>query len=263
MATSARPEPDFEWPPTQDELPSDDGEPLETWRHWLQIAILIQSLRLHWAERRNWFIAGNMFVYFSLAQIRNQDFRGPDVFVVLDVADITERERKSWVVWEEGKAPDVVIELLSESTAAFDKTEKKRIYQDQMRVPEYYWYDVFTGELAGFALRDGRYEPLQPDAQGRLRSEVLDLLLVSRESTVAGVTAPWLRWATPDGAILPDPEELAAQQQARAEQEQAHAEEERARAEQERLRAEEALRRVAELEALLGRDRPAPDNEPA
>ena len=91
MATSARPEPDFEWPPTQDELPSDDGEPLETWRHWQQIAILMDSLRLHWADRRNWFIGGNMFVYFSLAQVRNQDFRCPDVFVALDVPDITER----------------------------------------------------------------------------------------------------------------------------------------------------------------------------
>jgi Uma2 family endonuclease len=37
------------------------------------------------------------------------------------VLDVPRRERKSWVVWEEEKAPDVVIELLSESTAKKDK----------------------------------------------------------------------------------------------------------------------------------------------
>jgi len=48
------------------------------------------------------------------------------------------------VVWEEGKAPDVIIELLSESTATQDKTVKKEIYQNQMRFPEYFWYDPFN-----------------------------------------------------------------------------------------------------------------------
>ena len=76
-----------------------------------------------------------MFVYFSLAQVRNQAFRGPDFFVVLDVSP---RERKSWVVWQEGKGPDVVIELLSDSTAAHDKGEQKIIYQNALRVLEYY-----------------------------------------------------------------------------------------------------------------------------
>ena len=70
-----------------------------------------------------------MFVYFSTAQLKNQDFKGPDFFAVLGVP---KGERKSWVTWEEGKAPDVVIELLSESTAQIDKTEKKQIYQDKL-----------------------------------------------------------------------------------------------------------------------------------
>ena len=53
-----------------------------------------------------------MFVYFSLEQVQNRDFRGPDFFVLLDVP---RREHESWVVRQEGKGPDVVIELLSES----------------------------------------------------------------------------------------------------------------------------------------------------
>lgn len=62
--------------------------------------------------------------------LRNEDYRGSDMFVVLDVP---RKERKSWVLWEEEKAPDVVIELLSESTAQKDKEEKKLIYGQHQR----------------------------------------------------------------------------------------------------------------------------------
>ena len=113
-------------PPTQAELPCDDGIPMETQRHKYQMDLLIETLELWLAQREDGFVSGNMFVYYSLAQVRNKDFKGPDFFVVLD---IPKGERRSWVVWEEGKAPDVVIELLSESTAQADKNEKKLIYQ--------------------------------------------------------------------------------------------------------------------------------------
>src|SRR5712691_3468841 len=166
------------WPPTEDELPYDDGMPMETQRHASQMQLLIDPLRLYWEDRQNVYVGGNMFIYFSLAQVRNQGFRGPDFFAVLDVS---KRERKSWVVWEEGKGPDVVIELLSESTAAQDKGEKKEIYQNCLRVPEYFWFDPFTAEWAGFGLRDGRYEPIEVDAQEQLISQQLGLALVRWE----------------------------------------------------------------------------------
>ena len=122
--------------PTQDELPSEDGIPMETQRHKLQMDLLIYPLIPWLKNREDGYVGGNMFVYFSSAQVKNQDFRGPDVFVVLGVP---KGERKSWVVWEEGKAPDVVIELLSEKTALEDKTTKKQIYQERLRIPEYFW----------------------------------------------------------------------------------------------------------------------------
>jgi Uma2 family endonuclease len=89
-------------PPTEDELPCDDGIPMETQRHALQLQLLIDPLRLYWTDRQDVYVGGNMFVYFSLEQVRHQDFRGPDFFVVLGVP---RRERKSWVVWQEGKGP--------------------------------------------------------------------------------------------------------------------------------------------------------------
>jgi hypothetical protein len=172
-----------------------------------------------------------MFVYFSLEQVRNQDFRGPDFFAVLDVP---KRERKSWVVWQEGKGPDVVIELLLESTAAVDKGEKKQVYQDCLQVPEYFWFDPFSAEWAGFALRHGVYEPIAEDAQGRLCSKKLELALVRWDGSYHEVEARWLRWATLAGELLPTPQEALAHEQRQA---------------------EAAQQRAAELEALLARYR--------
>ncbi len=182
---------------------------MESDRHVLQMQMLREPLELFW-EGRNFFAGGNMFVYFSLAQVKNQDFRGPDFFVVLDAA---RRERKSWVVWEEGRGPDLVIEFLSESTAETDKGEKKLIYQDQLKVPEYFWYDPFSGEWAGFALREGFYEPIEPDNRGRLISRKLGLALRQWEGTFTKLDARWLRWETLDGTLLPTGEEMAAAMQ--------------------------------------------------
>ena len=219
------------WPPTEDELPYDDGMPMETQRHALQLQLLIDSLRLYWEDRQDVYVGGNMFIYFSLAQVRNQDFRGPDFFAVLDVS---KRERKSWVVWEEGKGPDVVIELLSESTAAQDKGEKKEIYQNLIRVPEYFWFDPFSGEWAGFSLQQREYEAIAEDSQGRLISRVLQLALVRWEGVYQGIEARWLRWVTWTGALLPTPQETAAEAQHQA---------------------AEAQRQAAAVETLLARYR--------
>ncbi|MDY7013951.1 MAG: Uma2 family endonuclease [Cyanobacteriota bacterium] len=228
MSQTTLAQPEILLPPTQDELPCDDDIPMETQRHKDQIEILINAL-IPWLEKRdNGYVGGNMFVYFSLEQARNQDFRGPDFFAALGVP---KGERKSWVVWQEGKAPDVVIELLSPSTAARDKTEKKRIYQDQLRVSEYFWYDPFDPEdWEGFLLQGGVYQPIGIDEQGQRISRALDLALVRWQGSFKGTTATWLRWATLDGELLPLPEERAeiAEQRAETAEQRAETAEQRA-----------------------------------
>lgn len=227
---------DIPLPPTQDELPWDDGMPMETARHRQQMNLLIDPLH-RWLDSRgvDGYVGGNMFVYFSMEQVRSQSFRGPDVYVVLGVPG---GERKCWVVWEEGKGPDVVIELLSPKTARADKGEKKRVYQDQLKVAEYYWFDPFNpDDFAGFDLRHGVYEPLEPDGRGRLVSRRLGLALVRWQGVYEGVEATWLRWADADGEPLPtDREALEA---------------ERRRADAEAQRAAAAEAEVARLKALL------------
>ncbi|QIR37569.1 Uma2 family endonuclease [Tolypothrix sp. PCC 7910] len=215
MSESILPVTLFEIPPTQAELPFDDGVPMESARHKAQMDLLIDALIPWLSHREDGFVGGNMFVYYSLAQVRNKDFKGPDFFVVLGVP---KGERKSWVVWEEGKAPDVVIELLSESTAAADKNEKKLIYQNQMRVPEYFWYDPFNpDDWAGFSIQQRVYQPLIPNERNQLVSESLGLALQPWQGNYKGIDATWLRWATLEGELLPTPEEQERQRADRAE----------------------------------------------
>ena len=104
-------EPDhFPAPPT--DLPYDDGEPLETPRHRSAMNLLIRSLDHHWIDRNEYFVGGNMFLYYSATQAKNRDFRGPDFFVSLEVD--RSRDRKYWAIWDEGgKYPDVIVELMS------------------------------------------------------------------------------------------------------------------------------------------------------
>ncbi|MDR9405161.1 MAG: Uma2 family endonuclease [Halothece sp. Uz-M2-17] len=216
--TSVVPTPEITPPPTQDELPCDDGIPMETQRHKMQMDLLLDTLQFWLDQREDGYISGNMFVYFSTRQIRNQDFRGSDFFAVVGVP---KKERKSWVVWEEGQAPNVVIELLSDSTRNEDKTRKKEIYQNQLRVPEYFWYDPFNpDDWAGFYLKGGEYEPLERDRNNRYLSHELGLALVQWFGTYKDVETVWLRWETLEGELLPTERELSQQAQQQAQQAQ-------------------------------------------
>ncbi len=234
-------------PPTQADLPCDDDIPMETARHKAQMDLLIYTLSPWLDNRSDGYVGGNMFVYYSVAQLKNKDYKGPDFFVTLDVP---KGERRSWVIWEEEKGPDVIIELLSASTAERDKNEKKQIYQNQMRVPEYFWFDPFNpDDWAGFHLQNRVYQPIEPNQQNQLVSEALGLSLVRWHGEYNGIEATWLRWANLDGELLPTSEERADQQQQRADQQQQRAEQERQRADQQQQRAEQAesqLQQVAQ-----------------
>ena len=248
-------------PPGQDELPCDDGEPMETPLHRLQMNVLIDSLEDAWKDRPDFYVGGNMFVYFSQLQIKNNDFRGPDVFVVLDCE---RKRRKSWVAWEEGgKLPDVVIELVSETTAEVDRKEKKRIYERTWRLPEYFIYDPEATTLEAYRLEpiQREYVLIQPDEAGDVAVSRLGLKLGVRPSQIHLYEGPLLRWLDGDRP-LPYGSELAQHERQRAQQERQRAEQARQRAEreqqragEERERAQRAEARVRELEEQLRRSK--------
>ena len=195
-------------PPGEDELPCDDGS-TQSERHRKQMNVLIESLDDAWRDRDDVYVGGNMALYFSELQARKNDLRGPDVFVVLDT---TRRERRSWVVWgEDGRRPNVVIELLSPSTEAVDRGEKMRVYGKLLRVTHYYLFDPMSGVLEGFTFDAvaRAYLPTLPDESGDVPCPALGLRLGIRHGQVMGVAADWLRWIDTTGQILPLAEERA------------------------------------------------------
>ncbi len=110
-----------------------------------------------------------MFVYYSRDQAMNRDFRGPDCFVVLDVPG--DRERQGWIVWEEeGRYPDIIIELMSPSTAQVDFTQKKDLYERTFRTPKYFVYDPFKPE----SLRGWRLDPKPNSNEPKPNSNALN-----------------------------------------------------------------------------------------
>ena len=192
-----------------------DEPPLESNLHLRQILLLIQCLEWVWRDRNDYFATGNLTIYYSPNQKKSAEFRGPDFFVVLGTT--RNQERKSWVVWQEGgKYPNVIIEILSDSTAKVDREEKKQIYQDIFRTPDYFWFDPESLEFQGFTLIRGTYEPIELTEQGWLWSQQLGLYL--------GIHQRQLRYFTPDGELVPTPEEAAMQAQQQAEQERQRAE---------------------------------------
>ena len=214
--------------------PSDllsDEPPLETDLHRLQMVLLIQCLEWLWRERNDFYASGNLTIYYSSRQRKSEKFRGPDFFVVLGVERFS---RKSWVVWEEdGKYPNVIVEILSPKTAATDRGLKKQLYQDVFRTLDYLWFDPTSLEFKGFHLVDGEYEELQPNAEGWLWSKQLGLYL--------GIHQSKLRFFSAEGQLIPTPEEVAEQEQ-----------QQRSQVEQQLTQAEQQL---TEMESLLTRYR--------
>jgi Uma2 family endonuclease len=234
--------------PDASQLLSDEPE-MESSLHYMQLLLLVTCLEWAWQDRNDFFIGANLTIYFSRQQLKNHDFRGPDFFLVKNT---TRSPRKSWVVWEEdGRYPDLIIELLSDSTADNDRTLKRNLYAERFHTPEYFYFSPDTLEFAGFRLDINRYQPITPNPQGWLWSEVLGMFL--------GIHDGELRYFSLEGILLPTPQESAQreiqkahQERIKAEQERIKAEEERIKAEQERIKAEEE--RVKAEEQLIRAD---------
>ncbi|MDB9529059.1 Uma2 family endonuclease [Oscillatoria sp. CS-180] len=227
-----------------------DEPPLESDFHRDQISLLINILRELWGDRQDVYVSGNLTIYYNEQQIKSRDFRGPDFFVVLGTEN---KLRKSWVVWgEDGRYPNLIVEILSSSTKKVDRGLKKELYQNTFRTPDYFLFDPDHADLEGYHLLDGRYELIQVNERGHLWSQQLELYL--------GVHEGVLRFFDTDGQLVPTPAELVSQgrqrveqERQRAEQERQRAEQEQQRAEQERQRAEQERQRAEQAEAELER----------
>ena len=197
MTTTTTVEQIAELMPDATQLLSDEPE-MESTLHWAQLVLLATCLEWRWRECDDFFIGTNLTIYFSRQQLKTRDFRGPDFFLVKGT---NHEPRTSWVVWEEGgKYPDLIIELLSESTAEVDRTTKRQLYQDRFRTPEYFWFDPHSLELVGLRLVGSQYQEI-PLQQPGMWSEILELYL--------GIVDGQLRFLSEAGELMPTPQESA------------------------------------------------------
>src|SRR5215471_5000169 len=128
-------------PPLPDVLlndyPTTDGKPMaETERHRDLMIDLIKTLQGFYEAQDNVCVSGNLLLFYKKGNKRKHI--SPDVFVVKGVP---KRVRINYLVWQEGKGPDLVIELTSSSTRHEDLNRKFKLYQDVLKVKEYFLFD--------------------------------------------------------------------------------------------------------------------------
>jgi Uma2 family endonuclease len=234
-------------PPTN--LPSEDGVPLESDWHRLDMTLLIEVVTLRLEGRSDYFVGGNMFIYFDAEQARNRNFRGPDFFFVWEVP--LNPPRDCWAIWDEGgKYPDVIIELSSPSTAAEDHGTKKVTYERVFHTSEYFIYDPAERELHGWRLNGKqRYEAIQPNHNGWLWCEQLQLWLGTWDGAFQSKENTYLRFFDKDGNLVPTAAERAAAAAQHADSEKQRADSEKQRADSEKQRADAAEAELARLKA--------------
>jgi Uma2 family endonuclease len=163
------------------DYPESDGEPMaETDTHRQLMVALIESLSNHFAEDPEVYVSGNLLLYYVEGDPTKSV--APDVFVVRGVP---KGERRIYKLWEEGRAPQAVIELSSRKTKSEDLKWKRQLYA-WLGVREYFIFDpeyTLKPPLRAFRLRGGQLVEEAVTGQ-RVMSHELGLELVNDGRTL-------------------------------------------------------------------------------
>jgi hypothetical protein len=218
--------------PPDIEYPTSDGRPMAETDHHRDLMVEgIETIKLACGSDPSFYVSGSILVFYERGNRRKHV--APDFFAVRGVHN---HPRDHYLIWLEGKAPEVAIEYTSKTTRKEDEKTKFVLYRDRLRVQEYFLFDPFGDYLKppfqGYRLKGNRYVKIRPMA-GRLPSEVLGLHLERHGDRLRFYDPATGRW-------LPTPDE--ARQQAEVARQQAEAAHLRAEAEQ--MRAEAALQQA-------------------
>ena len=253
------PLPPTETLPTMYDLPSENPEEpgLPDEFHLLQPELLRITFRPPSYAEDQIFTASDLNLYYD--PHHPQWYKRPDWFAVLGASRFYNQTelRLSYVTWQEGIDPFVVVELISPGTEAEDLGRSLRevnqppnkwsVYERILRVPYYFAFNRYTNEFHCFGLMMNRYQPLSVNWLG-VWLESAELGLGLWDGEYQGLKRLWLRWYDRDNNWLLTPVE---QEKQRVEQEKQRAEQEKQRAEQEKQRADSAELENAKLRQLL------------
>jgi Uma2 family endonuclease len=223
--------------PTMDDLPSEDpkepGLPDEF--HGLQPQLLSRTLRLPQYSSREIYTASDMNLYYDLNH--PSWHKRPDWFLAVGVPRLYDgqRDRSSYVIWQERVAPTIVVEFLSPGTEAEDLGRfaarspkpkqaepdappgKFQVYEQILKVPHYAVFDKRDSRLRYFVLQAEAYQeqaiaPTNP----RLWIPELEIGLAIWQGLFEGLPQAWLRWCDADGTVLLTDTEIAEQERDQA-----------------------------------------------
>ena len=270
--------------PTHLDLPFEDGELVENYRELPQTELLNSTLRPV-LRRMNpdgqFAIGGNSGVYWSITDPPLRGAVAPDWFCVsgVDPTLANGTPRRSYVMWQERKVPQVVIEYISrdgkKERDTTPNTGKFWIYENGVRAPYYVIFDSFRGTLEVHHLEGKFYRPVQANEHGRFPIPELGIEFGLWRGYFGNENAIWLRAWNSDGSLIPAASELVermtaqieekdrdvVQEKQRADVEKNRADVEKQRAEREKQRADVEKQHSEKLAAklrALGLDPDAP-----
>lgn len=198
--------------PNIDHLVTEDDTPVDNIFSERQQRLLTESLYASWKAERPFVALANVGLFYAVRKTAVV----PDILVSLDVElpeDVWEKRHRSYFLWEYGKPPEVVIEIVSNRKGG-ELDEKRRLYA-QIGVAYYVVFDpaehLQQGILQLFELQGRRYVSLE----GIWLPE-LNIGLMLWEGEYEGVTGSWLRWCDAQGDLILTGAESAQQQRQRA-----------------------------------------------
>ncbi len=208
------PKPPKEVLPTMYDLKSEDPEEpgLPDEFHNLQPQLLRETFRPVGYSPDQIFTGTDLNLYYDPRH--SQWYKRPDWFAVLGVSRLYEERdlRLSYVVWQEGVNPFIVVELLSPGTEKEDlgqtlrevnqPSTKWEVYEQVLRVPYYVVFDRYNDELQVFTLQADRYISIEL-SESRFWIPSLELGLGLWQGRYDGIERLWLRWFDGEGSWLP------------------------------------------------------------
>lgn len=203
------------YPPDISHLITEEDTPVNTFSEKQQ-RLLVEPLYTAWAggpERRPFLAQANV----GLFNRAHNPPVVPDMLLSLDVeaaGDLWAKENRSYLIWEFGKPPDVVVEIVS-NLEGNEAGRKMRTYS-RIRVS---YYAIFDPQklLSDKVLRLHELRGSEYHLKANTVLTEMGLSLLLWEGVFEQSQALWLRWADAAGNLIPTGAELAAQERARAE----------------------------------------------
>jgi Uma2 family endonuclease len=205
------PEPDLS------DVITEDDEPVDNIFSEKQQRLLTETLYSSWRkmlEPETHFVAlANVGLFYSV----NESAVVPDVMVSLDVElpeELWEKKHRSYFIWEYGKLPEIVIEIVSNRKGG-ELSTKKSLYS-RLGITYYIVFDPYK-QLNSKLLHIFERHASEYISRRKSWLPVLGLGLELWEGAYKGHEALWLRWVDEEGNLLLTGEETAEQERQRAE----------------------------------------------